>query len=140
MDEEDIIFRRAVSVRAIPDRRGRLQAKEWFESLSLRDRKRAQAGLESFDVGFESKRGFAGRLEKIEGSRTGLLELKLTRGGTPGPQLRFLGVWRGGTFFVARGLSKTSRAVKRAEIAAADMTISEWKADPKREARRRKAR
>jgi hypothetical protein len=139
MDEEpNLIFRKSVEVRAIPDRRGRFQARAWFDSLSLRDRKRAQAGLRSFDVGFESKRGYAGRLEKIQGSKTGLFELKLTRGGTPGPQLRFLGVWRGGTFFVARGVMKTSRAIKRADVRAADAVVSEWGADPSRE-RRRKA-
>jgi hypothetical protein len=131
--DDDIIFRKSVTIRSIPDRRGRFQAKDWLLSLSLRDQRRAQAGLESFDVGFASKRGYAGRLEKIKGSRNGVLELKLTRGGTRGPQLRLLGVWRAGTFFVALGLMKTSRAIKRSDVGLADDRVDAWESVRQRE-------
>jgi hypothetical protein len=136
--DDDLIFRNHVIVRAIPDARGRCQAKEWFETLPARDRKRADAGLASFDLSFESKRGYAGRLEKIEGSREGLLELKLTRGGTPGPQLRFLGVWRGDAFFVVVGFIKKSPAVPRSRIRTAARTVTDWKQAHDHTTRRRR--
>jgi hypothetical protein len=128
VDEDDLIFSGSVRVRAIPDPRGRLQPKRWLENLVLRDRRRADAGLDAYDLAYESKRGYAGRLEKIEGSKAGLLELKLTRGGSRGPQLRFLGVWNEGAFFVALAFAKTSPRINRRDIDTADRIVSDWRA------------
>jgi hypothetical protein len=107
-------------------------AKDWFESLDHRNRKRAEAGLDSVSLASASGRGFAGRMEKIEGSKPGIFELKLTRGGTRGPQLRLLGVWRGQFFYAALGVIKKGRSIKRRDIERAETIIRGWVDDPKR--------
>jgi hypothetical protein len=131
----DLIFEgEALPIRAIRWR-GSYPAKEWVQGLSERDFKRALAGARSADVAAASGRGFAGRIAKISGSSYGLVELRLTRGGTTGPQLRLLGVLRDGAFYAAHGFSKKSPKFA-GEIATAEQRVRAWLEDVQDERRR----
>lgn len=64
-----------------------------------------------------------GRTERVKGRRWTLTELKLTRGGATGPQLRMLGVMRGRMFYAATGFHKTTRRLPRREIERAEAIL-----------------
>jgi hypothetical protein len=113
----------AVTVVAVSDGNGRFPAAEWFESLELRDRRRAEAGFANFDAVQAAGIYGSGRIEHISGRHGALLELKLTRGGSTGPQLRMLGVLRGRTFFAATGFHKRRRRIPRHEILRAEAIL-----------------
>jgi hypothetical protein len=123
--EDDLIFPGdSLPVRAIPVA-GSYPAKDWVEQLQPRDFKRAQAGARSADVAAASGRGYAGRIEKISGSSVGLMELRLTRGGTKGPQLRLLGVLLRGAFWAAHGFAKKNPRFA-GDIATAEVRVHNW--------------
>jgi hypothetical protein len=128
--DEDLIFRNHIEIRAIANRRNRHPAMEWVDSLPARDRHRADAGMLNFDRTEAAGMHRTGRLEIVRGKRHRMLELKLTRGGTTGPQLRFLGVMRGRTFWAARGFSKTTRTLTAADKAAAEAILDQWRGPP----------
>jgi hypothetical protein len=127
---DDLLFSNHIEIRAIPDVGGRLQPVRWLEGLQLRDRRRAAAGMENYDRSEAAGLPSTGRTELVRGRRHRMLELKLTRGGTPGPQLRFLGVRRGRTFWVAHAFTKTRRAIPRKEIATAERVLDQWRGPP----------
>jgi hypothetical protein len=114
--KRDVIFVKWITIRAVIDSAGRYPAKEWFESLELRDRRRAEAGMTNFSDCEQAGIRNTGRLEPLNSGRPALLELKLTRGGATGPQLRMLGVLRGRTFYAAVGLHKTRRRILTREV------------------------
>ena len=124
--DEDLIFKRYVEILALPDSRGRFPAKEWLEVLELRERRRADAGMENYDRAEEAGLRGTGRVEAVHGRRHELLELKLTRPTTPGPQLRFLGVVRGRTFWVAHAFVKKTRRIRARDIEAAERMLDRW--------------
>jgi hypothetical protein len=124
--DKDIIFKGHVTIRAVSDRQGRLPVKRWLDALSARDRRRAEAGMVNFDRLEAAGIRNAGRVELIRGRRRSMLELKLTRGGTPGPQLRLLGVMRGKTFWAAHGFLKTTRRITRRDLDAAEAVLDVW--------------
>jgi hypothetical protein len=119
----EVIFKKWITVKAVRDSAGAIPAKEWFNSLELRDRMRAEAGLTNFDaterVGIRS----TGRIEPVKGRRRGMRELKLTRGGSTGPQLRMIGEMRGRTFFAALGFHKKQRRIPASVIARAESIL-----------------
>lgn len=124
--DEDLIFEGHIEIRALPDSRRRFPAKEWLDQLALRERRRAEAGMENFDRAEAAGLRRTGRIEAVRGRRHKLLELKLTRGGSRGPQLRFLGVVRGRTFWVAHGLMKKARRIPGGDLGAAERMLDAW--------------
>ena len=126
MDASGIIYRGWITVTAIPDRSGAFQPIEWLEALSSADRARVQAALQSVENSSQWKRPFTGRIEKVEGSRYPLFELKITRGGARGPQLRFIGFWQGRTFYVAHAFFKKSRRIAQRDLRAAGRAYEIW--------------
>jgi hypothetical protein len=127
---DELLFENHIQIRAIADARGRTQPVQWLEKLEARDRRRAEAGMANYDRTEEAGIRNTGRVELVRGRRHRMLELKLTRGGTPGPQLRFLGVLRGRTFWVAHAFIKTTRAILSADISAAEAILDQWRGPP----------
>jgi hypothetical protein len=119
----EVIFQQWITIRALADKNGRLQVKEWFDSLELRDRKRALAGMVNFDATERAGIKLTGRVEPVHGRHRTMLELKLTRGGATGPQLRILGDLRGRTFHAALGFHKKTQRIPQALIARAEATL-----------------
>src|SRR4051812_14744747 len=95
----DIIFKRWITIRTVKDAAGNSPAKDWYDSLQLLDSKRADAGFVNFDATEKAGIKKTGRMEPVHGRRRKMVELKLTRGGSIGPQLRMLGLMRGRTFY-----------------------------------------
>src|SRR6478672_6011080 len=114
--ESKVIFKRWITIEAVRDANGRCPARDWYEGLERRDQRRADAGMINFDATEKAGIRMTGRVEPIKGRRQMMIELKLTRGGSKGPQLRMLGVLRGRTFYAATGLHKRSRRLPRREI------------------------
>ncbi|MDP9308203.1 MAG: type II toxin-antitoxin system RelE/ParE family toxin [Actinomycetota bacterium] len=124
--DEGLIFQGRIAIRAIPDRRRRFPVKQWLGGLSARDQRRADAGMINFDRLEAAGVPNSGRVEMVRGRRWTMLELKLTRGGTPGAQLRVLGVMKGRTFWAAHGFKKTTRRISAADIDAAEAALDGW--------------
>ena len=123
---EDLIFEGHIEIRALPDGRGRFPATEWLDELALKERRRADAGMANYDRAEQEGLRGTGRVETVHGRRHKLLELKLTRGTTPGPQLRFLGIRRGRTFWVAHAFVKKTRRIRARDIEAAERMLDRW--------------
>jgi hypothetical protein len=127
LNESDVMYEGWLTIRAVPDGAGRLPAKEWFDQLSQRDRARARAGMENYSRSLEAGLRCTGRTEVIRTKGTTFLELRLTRGGSRGPQLRLLGVLKGRTFWAAHGFTKKSRKINPKDITAAVIALESWR-------------
>jgi len=124
--DSDVMYDGWLVIRAVKDAGGRMPAKVWMDGLSRRDRARAEAGMVNYARSLEAGMRLTGRTELIRTRRHTLLELRLTRGGSRGPQLRLLGVLSGHTFWAAHGFTKKSRKIKQADISAADAALDSW--------------
>lgn len=128
MSSSGIIYSGCITVRAIANSTGTsFPALDWVMGLEPGNQARVQAALKSVDNSFVWKRPYAGRLEKIEGSAYDLFELRITRGGARGPQLRFIGFWRGTTFWVAHAFWKRSPRIRDRDIKAAERAFERWR-------------
>jgi hypothetical protein len=121
--ESKVIFKQWITIAAVRDANGRWPARDWYDGLERRDQRRADAGMINFDATEKAGIRMTGRVEPVKGRRRTMIELKLTRGGSPGPQLRMLGVLRGRTFYVATGFHKRSRRLPRREIERAEAVL-----------------
>lgn len=127
MPEDDVLFKGEwLTIRAIRRRNGRMPAVEWWESIDKKGRARFLAAAEIVQNTLRSGRPPAGRLDKVQTSRVGLLELRVTPQGATPPHLRVLVVRRGATLWAASGFTKQRNKLSRQDIQLAEGIVSEW--------------
>lgn len=115
-----------LTIRAMRRRNGRLPAVEWWESLDERGKAKFLAAAEVVQNTLRSGRPPAGRLEKVRGSKVGLLELRVTPRGGRAPHLRVLVLRRGRTLWAANGFTKQKNELERADVELGERIASEW--------------
>ncbi len=127
MSDDDTLYRGEwLEIRAIRRRNGRMPAVDWYEGLDARGKGRFQAAAKNVEVSLSSGRPPADRLEKVKGSKVGLLELRVTpKGGSP-PHLRLLVVRREKTLWAANGFTKQKNRLERGDIEEAERIVREF--------------
>lgn len=114
MDEDNLIITVGdLTFRALETSDGAYPAKRFLEDLPERDWRKFLSAARLVAQALEPGSGLSGRLERVQGSRVGLLELKVTAPGSPGPQLRILCIRKGRTIWCTRGLVKRERLPRR---------------------------
>ena len=103
------------------------QAAEFIDGLADADWNDFVVAATILDNSLRSGRPPSGRAERVEGSRVGLWELKVTPPGRRGPHVRLLYVREGRTILVAGGLVKRRRALGRRAIEFAEAVVREWR-------------
>jgi hypothetical protein len=97
---------------------GRLTDSEWNDFVV------AATILEN---SLRSGRPPSGRAERVEGSRVGLWELKITPPGRRGPQLRVLYIRERRTILCAWGCEKRRSAIPRRAVTLAEGVVKAWR-------------
>lgn len=121
MDDDLILRSEWLTFRALETTDGDFQAKQFLEELRDRDWRKFLGAARTVETALRNRRR-TGRLERVEGSKVGLLELKITAPGSPGPQLRILRIQKGRTIWLARGLVKRER-LRRRDIELAEAAV-----------------
>lgn len=125
--EDDVLYGGEwLRVRAMRRRNGSLPAKEWFDGLDKRGTARFLARCANVENSLRAGRPPGEAIGKIEGSATGLWELRVTPKGSTPPHLRALYLRRERTLWLATGLIKTSNELKKRDIAQGDSVAAEW--------------
>jgi phage-related protein len=104
------------------------QVLEWLEEATDRERANLAVAATILENSIRTGRPPAGRSERVEGSSTGLYELRVTPPGHRGVQVRILYVREGRTILCARAVSKRQRKISRREIELAERTIKDYRA------------
>lgn len=125
--EDDVLYEGEwLLVRAMRRRNGSLPAKEWFDGLDKRGTARLLARSANVENSLRAGRPPGDAIGKIDGSATGLWELRVTPKGSTPPHLRALFLRRDRTLWVATGLTKKSNDLKAKDIAQGDTIAAEW--------------
>lgn len=103
------------------------QFDEFLAELDKRERRDLRIVATILDNSLRRGRPPGGRSERIEGSRTGFWELRITPPGRRGPHTRALYVCQGPALLVARGVRKAQRGIRRRDIELADRDVLAWR-------------
>ncbi|GIU97433.1 MAG: hypothetical protein KatS3mg013_1236 [Actinomycetota bacterium] len=115
-----------LTIRAMRRRNGHMPAVEWWEALDKQGKARFLAAAAVVENTLRAGRPPAGRLEKVEGSKVGLLEFRVTpKGGRP-PHLRLLVLRRERTLWAANGFTKQKNRLQRADLNLGERIANEW--------------
>lgn len=93
---------------------------EFLAGMDRRERRDFEVAATILDTSLRRGRPPGGRSERVEGSRAGLFELRITPPGRRGPHTRALFIREGRALLMVRGLRKAQRGIPRREIALAD--------------------
>lgn len=124
---EDLILQgewftwRGMTIRAI------CPAREFVSGFDTRAQSDLHIAARIAETSFRTGRSPGGRLERVEGSSTGLYELKVTPPGRRGPHTRLFFVVADRIAWVSSGIVKTRRKLSRSDIAYADKIVQEWR-------------
>ncbi len=103
------------------------QADRFIRELEERDWLDFVRRAAVLDLSLATGRPPAGAAERVEGSSTGLWELRVTPNSRRGPKVRFLYVCVGKDIFVVRCVRKREPSLRRHEINLADRDAKGWK-------------
>jgi hypothetical protein len=126
-DEDDVLYRGSwLTVRAMRRRNGELPAKGWFDGLDKVGMGRFLARVGNVEVSWASGRPPGDAVGKVEASKCGLWELRVTPKGSTPPHHRALYLRRDNTMWIASGFTKTSNKLKTSDIDRGDAIAAEW--------------
>ena len=126
--EDDLLYQGDwLTVRAMRRRNGHLPAVEWWDGLNEKGKGQFLAAAKTIETTLRSGRPPAGRAEKVQISKLGLWELKVTKPGSTPPHLRVLYVREGQTLWAATGFTKKTNELATKDVETGDTITSEWK-------------
>jgi hypothetical protein len=103
-----------------------MPAVEWWESLDKRGKGQFLSAARVVENTLRAGRPPAGRLDKVAGSKLGLLEFRVTRRGARPPHLRVLVLRRGQTLWAANGFTKQKNRLERVDVEFGEQIAKEW--------------
>lgn len=113
-------------MRAMRRRNGSLPAVEWWKDLKEKGKGQFLAAAKTIETTLRSGRPPAGRAEKVQISKQGLWELKVTKPGSTPPHLRVLYLREGRTLWAANGFTKKTNELTHQDVNLSDGITSEW--------------
>jgi hypothetical protein len=103
-----------------------MPAVAWVNGLDSRGKARLLAAITVLETSMRSGRPPGGRASRVDQSKQGLWELRVTpAGGTP-PHLRVFYLRCRQTLWVATGFTKQKNRLTKNEIRAGDAVVEEW--------------
>ncbi|HXF36349.1 MAG TPA: hypothetical protein VNO17_04115 [Actinomycetota bacterium] len=113
-------------------RNGHMPAVEWWQSLDNRGKGQFLAAAKIVENTLQRGRPPAGRLDKVAGSKVGLLELRVTMSGATPPHLRLLVLRQGRTLWAAYGFTKQKNHLEKKELKLGERIAREWREEENR--------
>jgi hypothetical protein len=107
-----------------------MPAKGWVDGLDSRGKARLLAAITVIETSMRSGRPPAGRASRVDQSKQGLWELRVTAAGGSPPHLRIFYLRRGQTLWAAAGFTKQKNGLTKNEIRAGDALAEEWLGGP----------
>jgi hypothetical protein len=103
------------------------QAHQFLDSLRGQDWDDFVVAATILETSLRTGRPPAGRAARINGSKSGLFELRITPPRRKGPKLRLLYVRQERRILCARGITKRYSAIRRHDIELADEAVAEYR-------------
>lgn len=116
-----------LTIRAMRRRNGHMPAVEWWQSLDKRGKGQFLAAARIVENTLQSRRPPAGRLEKVAGTKIGLLEFRVTKKGARPPHLRLLVLRQGRTLWAAHGFTKQKNHLEEKDLELGERIAREWR-------------
>lgn len=121
MKPPPIFSGRCISIHSITE-----QFNGFFAEFDKREHRDFRVAAAILDTSLRKGRSPGGRSERVEGSRAGLFELRITPPGRRGPHTRALYVCEGPALLIVRGVHKAQRGIRKREIELADRAALAW--------------
>jgi hypothetical protein len=122
MKPPPIFSGRCISIHSITE-----QFDRFFLELDGRERRDFKVAATILDASLRKGRSPGGRSERVEGSRAGLFELRITPPGRRGPHTRALYICEGPALLIVRGVHKAQPGIRQREIGLADLAALSWR-------------